>query len=38
MTNLSVCIEMFWPDLAMDERIRRVQQDGGYQAVEFWGW
>jgi hydroxypyruvate isomerase len=22
----------------MDERIRRVQQVGGYQAVEFWGW
>ena len=37
MLEFSVCIEMFWRDLPMDERIRRVAALG-YQACEFWGW
>jgi hydroxypyruvate isomerase len=37
MVNLSVCIEMFWPNLPLEERIRRVKAVG-YHAFEFWGW
>ena len=37
MVNLSVCIEMFWRNLPIEERIRRVKAVG-YQAFEFWGW
>jgi hydroxypyruvate isomerase len=37
MVNLSVCIEMFWRNLPLAERIRRVKAVG-YQAFEFWGW
>jgi hydroxypyruvate isomerase len=37
MVNLSVCIEMYWPDLPFDERIRRTAQLG-FEAYEFWGW
>ena len=37
MVNLSVCIEMFWRNLPVEERIRRVKA-AGYQAFEFWGW
>lgn len=35
--KLSVCIEMFWRDRPMGERIRRVKALG-YGAFEFWGW
>ena len=35
--RLSVCIEMFWPDRPMEERVRRVKALG-YTAFEFWGW
>jgi hydroxypyruvate isomerase len=37
MLTLSVCIEMFWPTLPMDERVRRVAALG-FSAFEFWGW
>ena len=37
MVELSVCIEMFWRDLPMPERVRRVKSLG-YKAFEFWGW
>ncbi|MGI5914876.1 MAG: hydroxypyruvate isomerase family protein [Anaerolineae bacterium] len=37
MTRLSVCIEMFWGDLPMEERIARVAALG-FPAFEFWGW
>ncbi|MBN1217535.1 MAG: TIM barrel protein [Anaerolineae bacterium] len=37
MVNLSVCIEMFWRNLPLEERIRRVKA-AGYPAFEFWGW
>ena len=37
MVNLSVCIELFWPNLPLAERIRQVKA-AGYQAFEFWGW
>ena len=37
MLEFSVCIEMFWRDLPMDERIRRVAALG-FKAFEFWGW
>ncbi len=37
MIHLSVCIEMFWRGLPMDERIRRVGALG-FEACEFWGW
>lgn len=37
MLQFSVCIEMFWRDLPMDERIRRVAELG-FKAFEFWGW
>ena len=35
MPCLSVCIEMFWPDLAFEERVARVGSLG-LPAVEFW--
>jgi hydroxypyruvate isomerase len=35
MTRLSVCIEMFWPELAFEERVARVGSLG-IPAVEFW--
>lgn len=37
MVNLSVCVEMFWRDLPIAERIRRVKALG-FAAFEFWGW
>ncbi|MCE5259290.1 MAG: TIM barrel protein [Chloroflexi bacterium] len=37
MVKLSVCIEMFWPDLPFEQRITRVAALG-YSAFEFWGW
>ena len=37
MVRLSVCIEMYWPDLPYEERIRRVSALG-FPAFEFWGW
>lgn len=37
MVTLSVCIEMFWPQLPYPERIRRTAALG-FQAFEFWGW
>lgn len=37
MVNLSVCIEMFWPDLPAEEKIRRVAALG-FRAYEFWNW
>jgi hydroxypyruvate isomerase len=35
MPRLSVCIEMFWPDLPFEERVARVGRLG-IPAVEFW--
>lgn len=35
--NLSVCIEMIFRDLPMDDRLRKVAECG-YEAIEFWGW
>jgi hydroxypyruvate isomerase len=35
MVKLSVCIEMYWPDLPFDERVRRVHA-AGIGAFEFW--
>ena len=35
MVRLSVCIEMYWPDLPFAERIARVKQ-AGLSAYEFW--
>jgi len=37
MLELSVCIEMFWQGLPMQERVRRVKKLG-FKAFEFWGW
>jgi hydroxypyruvate isomerase len=37
MPELSVCIEMFWRDLPMPERVRRVKALG-FKAFEFWEW
>jgi len=37
MLKLSVCIEMYWPDLPYTERIARVAALG-FPAFEFWGW
>ena len=37
MPKLSVCIEMYWPDLPHEERIARVAALG-FDAYEFWGW
>ena len=37
MPRLSVCIEMFWKDLPLAERIRKVKALG-FTAFEFWGW
>ncbi len=35
--NLSVCIEMIFRDLPMEERLRSVAA-AGYKGFEFWGW
>lgn len=35
MPRLSVCIEMFWPDLPFEERVKRAGALG-LPAVEFW--
>ena len=35
MVRLSVCIEMYWPDLPFAERVARVAQ-AGLPAYEFW--
>ncbi len=35
--KLSICIEMFWPNLPFEQRIPLVKQ-AGYNAFEFWGW
>ncbi|MFH0797454.1 MAG: TIM barrel protein [Candidatus Omnitrophota bacterium] len=37
MVKLSVCIEMFWKNLAPEEKIKKVK-DSGFKAFEFWGW
>lgn len=37
MVKLSVCIEMFWHDLPVEQRIPKVAALG-YPAFEFWGW
>jgi hydroxypyruvate isomerase len=37
MIKLSVCIEMFWRDLPVEQRISKVAALG-YPAFEFWGW
>ena len=37
MVKLSVCIEMFWKEQPMEERVRRAKRLG-YPAFEFWGW
>lgn len=37
MVKLSVCIEMFWRNLPVEERIAKVAALG-YPAFEFWGW
>ncbi len=37
MVNLSVCIEMFWPQQPFEDRIRRTAKLG-FTAYEFWGW
>ena len=37
MPRLSVCIEMFWPDLSFEERVVRVGALG-LPAVEFWNY
>jgi hydroxypyruvate isomerase len=37
MVKLSVCIEMFWRDLPVEQRITKVAVLG-YPAFEFWGW
>ena len=37
MVTLSVCIEMFWPDLDPAERVRRVGATN-IGAYEFWTW
>ena len=37
MVKLSVCIEMFWRDLPIEQRILKVAALG-YPAFEFWGW
>ncbi len=37
MVQLSVCIEMFWRDLPVEERIARVARLG-FPAFEFWSW
>ena len=35
MPKLSVCIEMFWPELPFDQRIVKVKE-AGYSAFEYW--
>jgi hydroxypyruvate isomerase len=35
MPLLSVCIEMYWPDLSYEERVARVGEVG-IKAIEFW--
>ncbi len=35
--DFSVCIEMYWREQPMAERVRRVKALG-YKAFEFWGW
>lgn len=37
MVRLSVCIEMFWPELPFAERVARVAQ-AGLSAYEFWNY
>ncbi|MCD6521107.1 MAG: TIM barrel protein [Anaerolineae bacterium] len=37
MPKLSVCIEMYWPELPYEERVARVAKLG-FPAFEFWGW
>jgi hydroxypyruvate isomerase len=35
--KLSICIEMFWTNLAFEQRILLTQK-AGYSAFEFWNW
>lgn len=35
--NASICIEMIYPELSFEHRIRRVA-DAGLDGIEFWGW
>ena len=35
--KLTVCLELFFTDVPMAERIARIK-DAGYDAGEFWGW
>lgn len=37
MIRFSVCIEMFWKDKTVEEKIREVKK-AGFSAFEFWGW
>ncbi len=37
MIRFSVCIEMFWSNKPIEERIREVKK-AGLPAFEFWGW
>jgi len=37
MINLSVCIEMFWRNLSVEEKISKVKELG-FSAFEFWSW
>ena len=37
MPKLSVCVEMFWPQLPLAERVPLVARLG-YSAFEFWSW
>lgn len=37
MVALSVCVEMYWRDMPVDQRVRRVKELG-FTAFEFWGW
>jgi len=37
MIRFSVCIEMFWKDMPIEERIKEVKK-AGFPAFEFWGW
>jgi hydroxypyruvate isomerase len=37
MARLTVCLELFFTDLPLAERLGRVK-DAGFDAGEFWGW
>lgn len=37
MPKLSVCVEMFWGDESVQDRVK-LASAAGFKAVEFWGW